>query len=724
MFKTGAQGQTLEEAKQINKSLHALGKVIHALTSPISSASPTKDRAATPSHIPYRDSKLTRILQQSLGGNSQTILMLCAANTREELSETISTLRFGVRAKFIRNQITVNSVLLTTTKEEKYRLLLIEAQQEIQNMKLNNRSLQEQLELSKLEPFLANHLENPNSLDDKETMTEENMNTESALQSRLKIIEAEKSRLQEAMNALQQKWQEEHQEISYEMQEATERAALAEANLSSNKGRIADVVSRMKDKLSLVEESTMKMDELESRLQQADRMKAEIQKRSKVVLQWTSLAMRSRLRAIQTRNFSLFDSLQRSKAEQGDLITEIHTLREVIKTHEHLVAAQEETCLNMSYELENTKEEAKTVRWAMEALDETNRQISADARAAVQKRFETYTAAKFRVRFLKSRVDSTQKALENVEREYLLSATHSETQAESHARDVKQRVAEVEDFKGMLVSASAAAEATQRQLGNLEKVITSHEGLSQKLQSEKDELRADNTAIYEEKLMLESEVKRLRKEMGGMKEKLIGLEVMEKEIDELKRSELITKEENLVRIETLEQANRELGSGVEIRDQRVNELQERISEMKQALEDVNHAYEKTKEMIQRLEEQITVLEKQNQTTKDELEQSKAELAASVSKAVVAPRVIAPSIQSRLNAIEGTYGLIPLINQLGQKEMDVRLTRAASVRMAPPSHRNSTDSIPNILQRLSSITSENGRVTSHYNTLDMLLTHCQ
>ena len=62
--KTGAAGQTLEEAKMINKSLTTLGKVIFALT----------DKKAT--HIPYRESKLTRILSESLGGNSKTCLII------------------------------------------------------------------------------------------------------------------------------------------------------------------------------------------------------------------------------------------------------------------------------------------------------------------------------------------------------------------------------------------------------------------------------------------------------------------------------------------------------------------------------------------------------------------------------------------------------------------------------------------------------------------------
>eukprot|EP00753_Platysulcus_tardus_P003938 PLAT12506.11.p1 GENE.PLAT12506.11~~PLAT12506.11.p1 ORF type:complete len:686 (-),score=285.26 PLAT12506.11:8-2065(-) len=96
--KTGAAGQTLAEAKTINKSLSTLGQVITALTS---------SRA---SHIPYRDSKLTRVLQESLGGNARTALVLnCSPSSYNEM-ETLSTLRFGSRAKRIQNRAEINKV--------------------------------------------------------------------------------------------------------------------------------------------------------------------------------------------------------------------------------------------------------------------------------------------------------------------------------------------------------------------------------------------------------------------------------------------------------------------------------------------------------------------------------------------------------------------------------------------------------------------------------------
>ncbi|RYP30379.1 hypothetical protein DL767_006287 [Monosporascus sp. MG133] len=97
--KTGASGQTLEEAKKINKSLSALGMVINALTDGRSS------------HVPYRDSKLTRILQESLGGNSRTTLIINCSPSSYNDAETLSTLRFGMRAKSIKNKAKVNAEL-------------------------------------------------------------------------------------------------------------------------------------------------------------------------------------------------------------------------------------------------------------------------------------------------------------------------------------------------------------------------------------------------------------------------------------------------------------------------------------------------------------------------------------------------------------------------------------------------------------------------------------
>merc|ERR1719420_93099 len=98
--KSGVLGERLDEAKNINKSLSALGNVIHALT----------DKKAV-GHVPYRDSKLTRVLQESLGGNAKTSLIVTVSPRTAVAASTVTSLRFGCRAKFIRNTVNVNQVL-------------------------------------------------------------------------------------------------------------------------------------------------------------------------------------------------------------------------------------------------------------------------------------------------------------------------------------------------------------------------------------------------------------------------------------------------------------------------------------------------------------------------------------------------------------------------------------------------------------------------------------
>ncbi|XP_068204248.1 kinesin-like protein KIF3A [Palaemon carinicauda] len=108
--KTGATGQRLKEASKINLSLSTLGNVISALV----------DGRST--HIPYRNSKLTRLLQDSLGGNSKTVMCANVGPASYNYDETISTLRYASRAKNICNKAKINEdpkdALLRKLQEE------------------------------------------------------------------------------------------------------------------------------------------------------------------------------------------------------------------------------------------------------------------------------------------------------------------------------------------------------------------------------------------------------------------------------------------------------------------------------------------------------------------------------------------------------------------------------------------------------------------------------
>eukprot|EP00493_Phyllostaurus_siculus_P023227 UN23562 len=96
--KTQATGNLLAEAQSINLSLSELGNVINALT---------EGRG----HVPYRNSKLTWLLSDSIGGNSKTCIIVTASVAKYNVEETISTMQFGVRCKKVKNKPKVNQEL-------------------------------------------------------------------------------------------------------------------------------------------------------------------------------------------------------------------------------------------------------------------------------------------------------------------------------------------------------------------------------------------------------------------------------------------------------------------------------------------------------------------------------------------------------------------------------------------------------------------------------------
>ncbi|ORX84455.1 kinesin-domain-containing protein, partial [Anaeromyces robustus] len=96
--RTGAMGERVKEGITINQGLFALGNVINALT----------DELHPERHVPYRDSKLTRLLQDSLGGNSKTLMLSCISCCELDYNESLNTLRYASRARMINNEAVIN----------------------------------------------------------------------------------------------------------------------------------------------------------------------------------------------------------------------------------------------------------------------------------------------------------------------------------------------------------------------------------------------------------------------------------------------------------------------------------------------------------------------------------------------------------------------------------------------------------------------------------------
>ncbi|VDM09280.1 unnamed protein product [Wuchereria bancrofti] len=127
--KTQAEGERMREGIKINEGLLALGNVIASLT----------DQNASGRHIPYRVTKITRLLQDSLGGNSYTVMIACISPADTNADETLSTLRYADRAKRIKNKPTVNAdpnmVLIQGLRDElanvKHELAMLRAGQNL-----------------------------------------------------------------------------------------------------------------------------------------------------------------------------------------------------------------------------------------------------------------------------------------------------------------------------------------------------------------------------------------------------------------------------------------------------------------------------------------------------------------------------------------------------------------------------------------------------------------
>ncbi|KAI8540896.1 hypothetical protein RHMOL_Rhmol08G0021000 [Rhododendron molle] len=130
LAKTEVQGDRLKEAQNINRSLSALGDVISAL-------------ATKSSHIPYRNSKLTHLLQDSLGGDSKTLMFVQISPSEHDLSETLSSLNFATRARGV--ELGPAKKQIDTSELQKLKMMLDKARQECRTKDESLKKLEDSL---------------------------------------------------------------------------------------------------------------------------------------------------------------------------------------------------------------------------------------------------------------------------------------------------------------------------------------------------------------------------------------------------------------------------------------------------------------------------------------------------------------------------------------------------------------------------------------------------
>ncbi|KAM6296236.1 LOW QUALITY PROTEIN: kinesin-like protein KIF17 [Aegotheles albertisi] len=189
--KTGATGERLKEAIKINLSLSALGNVISALVD------------SRCKHVPYRDSKLTRLLQDSLGGNTKTLMVVCLSPADNNYDESLSTSHYAHRAKNIKNKPCINEdpkdALLRVYQEEIKKLKAILAGQ----MDANNLSGLLPAETAHLAAKPAALLEPQLDLEaEKQLIREEYEERLAQLKASYKMEQSSRARLEEDISSL------------------------------------------------------------------------------------------------------------------------------------------------------------------------------------------------------------------------------------------------------------------------------------------------------------------------------------------------------------------------------------------------------------------------------------------------------------------------------------------------------------------------------------------
>uniref|UniRef100_A0A8K9V609 Kinesin-like protein n=1 Tax=Oncorhynchus mykiss TaxID=8022 RepID=A0A8K9V609_ONCMY len=279
--KTGATGQRLKEATKINLSLSTLGNVISALV----------DGKST--HVPYRNSKLTRLLQDSLGGNSKTMMCANIGPADYNYDETISTLRYANRAKNIKNKARIN--------EDPKDALLRQFQKEIEELR---KKLQEGKKKKKVSPDKMVEMQAKIEEERKELEATLDMEEEERNKARAELEKREKDLL---------KAQQEHH-LLLEKLSALEKKVIVGG---------VDLLAKAEEQEKLLQESN---NELEERRRRAEQLRRELEEKEAERLdmeeKYSSLQEEAQGKTKKLKK--VWTMLMAAKSEMADLQQEHH----------------------------------------------------------------------------------------------------------------------------------------------------------------------------------------------------------------------------------------------------------------------------------------------------------------------------------------------------------------------------------------------------------------
>uniref|UniRef100_A0AAQ5ZYA8 Kinesin-like protein n=1 Tax=Amphiprion ocellaris TaxID=80972 RepID=A0AAQ5ZYA8_AMPOC len=478
--KTGAEGTVLDEAKMINKSLSSLGNVISAL-------------AEGSTYVPYRDSKMTRILQDSLGGNCRTTMVICCSPSAFNDAETRSTLLFGQRAKTIKNTVSLNMELTAEQWKSKW-----------EKEKEKNKKLKTTV------TWLENELNRWRNGEDH-TASKPALNILPGVQ----LTDAEKGKYEEEMAKLYKEMDDKDDEINQQSQlvEKLKQQMLDQEELLASSRRDHDTLQtelnrllaeneaskeEVKEVLQALEELAVNYDqksqEVEIKTKEFEALSEELNEKSVRRLKLELQKLKEMTNHQKKRVTEMMSSLLKDLAEIGiavgsndikqqessGLIDEEFT---VARLYISKMKSEVKTMVKRSKQLESTQAESS------QKLDETEREL---------------TACQLRISQHEAKIKSLTDCLQNVEQK--------KRQLEENVDSLNEEIVRIkaQEAGSVLVCLQDAVEkqilshreAHQKQvsslrdeLDNKEKLITELQDLNQKIILEQETLKVEHEKL-------------------------------------------------------------------------------------------------------------------------------------------------------------------------------------------------------------------------------------
>uniref|UniRef100_A0A8C7W430 Kinesin-like protein n=1 Tax=Oncorhynchus mykiss TaxID=8022 RepID=A0A8C7W430_ONCMY len=512
--KTGAEGAVLEEAKNINKSLSALGNVISAL-------------AEGSTYVPYRDSKMTRILQDSLGGNCRTTMVICASPSAYNEAETKSTLMFGQRAKTIKNTVCLNVELTAEQWKKKY-----------EREKAKNTTLRGTVTWLENE---LNRWRNGESVPVEEQFDKEKANAEvQALDNvvnnekmapspnipGVKLTDAEKEKCEAELSKLYKQLDDKDDEINQQSQlaEKLKQQMLDQEELLASSRRDHDNLQvelnrlqseneaskeEVKEVLQALEELAVNYDqksqEVEDKTKEFEALSEELNQKSSILVSIDSelQKLKEMTNHQKKRVTEMMSSLLKDLAEIGiavgsndikqqegsGLIDEEFT---VARLYISKMKSEVKTMVKRSKQLESTQAESN------EKMDENEKELAScqlrisQHEAKIKSLTEYLQNVEQKKRQLEENVDSLNEELVKISAQEKVQAMEKENEVQT-ATEVKEAVEH--QIQSHREAHQKQISSLRDELDNKEKLITELQDLNQKIMLEQERLRVEHEKL-------------------------------------------------------------------------------------------------------------------------------------------------------------------------------------------------------------------------------------